>query len=77
MIYGASADELRDIHTKALKRELPMTIYTEEIFKTYHDQENRDMVAKYDTEALNLVGLGLIGKKNQVDRTVKGLKLHP
>lgn len=77
MIYTASANEIKQIHEKALKREIPMTIYTEEIFKTYHDEENREMVGRYETEALNLVGIGLRGKKNHVDKTVKGLSLHP
>lgn len=76
MIYSATADEIKKIHEKSLMREIPMAIYTEEIFKTYNDDENREMVGRFETENLNLVGIALRGKKNHVDRTVKGLELH-
>lgn len=34
------------------------------------------MIAKYGTAELNLVGIGIRGKKNQVDRLTKGFGLH-
>jgi hypothetical protein len=76
MIYSASSQELRDVLKKALTKEVKMTIYTEEIFKTYNDADNRAKVAEYKTDDLNLVGIGMIGKKNHVDRLIKGLSLH-
>jgi len=77
MIYSATSDQIKQVHEKSLMREIPMAIYTEEIFKTYNDNDNREMVSRFGTEDLNLVGIGLRGKKNHVDRTVKGLELHP
>lgn len=76
MIYSASNQELKEILKKALTKEVKMTIYTEEIFKTYNDTDNRAKVAEYKTDDLNLVGIGMIGKKNHIDRMTKGLKLH-
>lgn len=76
MIYSASSQELKEILKKSLTKEVKMTIYTEEIFKTYNDTDNRSKVAEYRTDDLNLVGIGIIGKKNHVDRLTKGLKLH-
>ena len=76
MIYSASSRELKDLLKKALTKEVKMTIYTEEIFETYNDADNRAKVAEYKTDDLNLVGIGMIGKKNHVDRLTKGLKLH-
>lgn len=76
MIYSASSQELKDLLKKALTKEVKMTIYTEEIFETYNDADNRAKVAEYSTDDLNLVGIGMIGKKNHVDRLTKGLKLH-
>ncbi|NCB50443.1 MAG: DUF2000 domain-containing protein [Clostridia bacterium] len=76
MIYSASGQALKDILKKALTKEVRMTIYTEEIFKTYNDIDNRAKVAEYKTDDLNLVGIGMVGKKNHVDRITKGLKLH-
>lgn len=76
MIYSASSEELKGILKKALTKEVKMTIYTEELFKTYNDTDNRAKVAEYKTDELNLVGIGMIGKKNHVDKMTKGLKLH-
>lgn len=76
MIYSASGTELNAVLKKALTKEVKMTIYTEEIFKTYNDMDNRAKIAEYKTDELNLVGIGMIVKKNHVDRLTKGLKLH-
>jgi len=76
MIYSASSQELKEILKKALTKDVKITIYTEEIFKTYNDKDNREKVAEYKTDELNLAGIGMIGKKNHVDRLTKGLKLH-
>jgi len=76
MIYSASSQELKDLLKKALTKEVKMTVYTEELFKTYNDEDNRAKVAEYKTDELNLVGIGMIGKKNHVDKMTKGLKLH-
>lgn len=76
MIYAANGEQLKDFLKKALSKEVHMAIYTEEIFKTYNDKDNRAKVAEYKTEDLNLVGIGVIGKKNHVDRLTKGLSLH-
>lgn len=76
MIYSASSQELKEVLKKALTKEVKMTIHTEEIFKTYNDTNNRVKVAEYKTDDLNLVDIGMIGKKNHIDRLTKGLKLH-
>jgi hypothetical protein len=76
MIYSANGEQIKDLLKKALSKEVHMTIYTEEIFKTYNDKDNRAKVAEYKTDDLNLVGIGVIGKKNHVDRLTKGLGLH-
>ena len=76
MIYSTNGATIKDLHKKALTNEVSMTIYTEELFKTYNDDDNRAKVAEYKTADLNLVGIGMIGKKNHVDRLTKGLSLH-
>jgi hypothetical protein len=76
MIYSATDDQLKDLLSKALGKEVHMTIYTEELFTTYNDADNRAKVAEYKTEDLKLAGIGMVGKKNHVDRLTKGLCLH-
>ena len=76
MVFSAKGEELKEILKKALTKDVKMTIFTEEIFKTYNDQDNRAKVAEYGTEELNLVGIGLFGKKNHIGKLIKGLPLQ-
>lgn len=76
MIYAAEREQLKTTLKKALQKEVAMTIFTEEIFYTYNDEDNRAKVAEYKTDDLNLAGIGIIGKKNHVDRLTKGINLH-
>lgn len=76
MIYSATQETLKEILEKGLLKEVEFTIYTEELFNTSNDIANREQVRAYKTEDLNIVGLGLYGKKNHVNKLVKGLKLH-
>ena len=76
LIYAASSEQLKEILFKAQSKEVHMAIYTEELFNTYNDEDNRAKVAEFATNDLNLVGIGKIGKKNHVDRLTKGLNLH-
>ncbi|MDK2866967.1 MAG: hypothetical protein PWP51_1332 [Clostridiales bacterium] len=77
ILYTASAGKMKEILLKSFTKEIQSVIYTEELFETKNDMANRAKVAEFKTEALNLVGVGLYGKKNQIDRIVKGLELHP
>lgn len=76
MVFSADIDELKAIHRKALARGLSCTVYTEDLFSTPNDDENRAAVKAVPTEELNLVGLGLYGKKKPMDKALKGTKLH-
>ncbi|GMA97766.1 DUF2000 domain-containing protein [Pelosinus sp. IPA-1] len=76
VVYSASGEEMKEVLKKALTKEVNINIYTEELFKTFNDEDNRTKVAEYKTDDLNLVGIGMIGKKNHVSKLAKGLKLH-
>jgi len=76
VVYSASGEEMKEILKKALNKDVKMNIYTEELFKTFNDEDNRAKVAEYKTDDLNLVGIGMIGKKNHVSKLTKGLNLH-
>ncbi len=77
LVFLADAVAMRRIHATALRRELPMSIYTRELFATGHDDANRAAVRAVPTEGLDLVGIALHGPRNAVDKTVKGTRLHP
>lgn len=76
MIYSATTEQLKELLLKALNKDVQMAVYTEELFATYNDNDNRAKLAEFATNSLNLVGIGMIGKKNHVDRLTKGLRLH-
>lgn len=73
-VFGATLEELRRTHLRALSRELVPAIYIEEMFKTANDSDNRTAFAAAPVDALNLVGLGLHGPRKIVDKAVNSLK---
>lgn len=77
LIYAAGADQLRTAHARALARGLPTAVYTEGMFRTGNDVDNRAAVAAVGAAELNLVGLALHAPRSEVDRVMKGMRLHP
>lgn len=77
MIFEGSADLIKQAHQRALRRELELSIFTNDLFATGNDYDNRAAVAKINTTDLDLVGIAVHGPRNQVDRTVKGAHKHP
>ncbi len=47
------------------------------MFATGHDAANRAVFLEEPADAPNLVGLALFGPKRDVDKAIKGAKLHP
>lgn len=76
MLHSASGEQMKELLKKALTKDVVISIFTEELFNTYNDEDNRAMVGRFKTEELNLVGIGIRGKKNHVDRLLKGFVLH-
>jgi hypothetical protein len=76
MVYVGSAVDLTRVHARALDRELRTAVYTEELFATGNDEDNRAAVRAVTAEKLALAGLGVYGLRNDVDKVVKGLSLH-
>ncbi|MEV6860078.1 DUF2000 domain-containing protein [Streptosporangium subroseum] len=77
LIYAASAEELTRTHNRALSRGLDTAVYIEEMFKTGNDDDNRAAVLTVPADDLPLVGLAVYGPRNAIDKTLKGLPLHP
>ncbi|WP_255946185.1 DUF2000 domain-containing protein [Streptomyces odontomachi] len=77
LVFAADGDKLRQIHERALRREIPVAVYTEELFVTNNDEDNRAQVKAVPSEKLNLVGLAMRGDRKAIDKVVKGASLHP
>ncbi len=76
LIFKASREELTRTLARALSRNVRAAIYTEELFATGNDADNRAEVVGVPTDELNLVGLGLFAERKPIDKITKGLKLH-
>ncbi|OZV81750.1 hypothetical protein CA850_11395 [Micromonospora echinospora] len=77
LVFAADAEKLRQIHERALRREVPMAIYTEELFVTNNDEDNRAAVRAVAADKLRLVGVAMRADRKTVDKIVKGATLHP
>lgn len=73
-VYGGDGGDLARVHQRALGRTLRIAIYTAQLFKTSNDIDNRVAVAERPTEALDLVGIGIHGKRKIVGKVIDGLK---
>ncbi len=77
MVFRASAEQIRAAYERAVARDARLAIFTEELFATDNDVDNRAAVAVVPTAELRLVGLALHEDRRVVDKVLRGFKLHP
>jgi hypothetical protein len=77
LVYTGDGEAIAAAHRRALGRGLPAAVYTQELFTTDNDDDNRAAVRAVTAEHLNLAGLAVHGPRNVVDKVLKGLALHP
>jgi hypothetical protein len=77
MVLAGSAEELRAAYDRAQARALAMAVFTDPLFATGHDAANRAALAASPADQMSIAGFAVHGPKNDVDRALKGLRLHP
>jgi hypothetical protein len=77
LVFEGGKELLGAAHTRALGRNLPIAIFTSDLFATGNDRDNRAAVKSVTTPQLDLVGLAVYGPRNAVDKVVKGATMHP
>jgi hypothetical protein len=77
VVHAATADQLSAAHHKALARGLAMAVYTEDMFTTGNDEDNRAVVRAVVAADLRFAGIGVHGPRTIVDKVLKGIPLHP
>ncbi len=77
MVLAGSGEALRGAYDRAQARGLAMAIFTDPLFGTGHDEANRAAVAATPPEQMAIAGFAVHGPRNDVDRALKGLTLHP
>jgi hypothetical protein len=76
LVFSADADVLASARARAVERGIRVAVYTAQLFATGHDEVNRAAVAAVPGGELDLVGVGLHGPRNAIDRITKAARLH-
>ncbi|MFI6977593.1 DUF2000 family protein [Embleya sp. NPDC050154] len=77
MVFEGTKEVLTAAHTRAVGRELPVTVFTSDLFATGNDRDNRAAVRAVRRADLDLVGMAVYGPRNAVDKVLKGARMHP
>ena len=77
LVFEATGPKLRTVHERALRRDVPIAVYTAELFATGHDDDNRAAVRTVPTVELDLVGVALHATHRDADAVLRGLRRHP
>ena len=77
LVFEGDLAGLQGVHRTARERELTVVPFIQAMFATGHDEANREVFRAEDAANMNLVGIAVRGPKKAVDKTVKGLALHP
>jgi hypothetical protein len=77
LVYTGPAEALAAVRERAMTRGFRTAIYTDELFATGNDDDNRAAVRAVEADAMRLAGVAVYGPRNAVDKVCKGLTLHP
>ncbi|MET7420850.1 DUF2000 domain-containing protein [Dactylosporangium sp. NPDC005555] len=79
MVFEGDAAVLAAAHRRAVQhpeRSVACATFTEELFTTGNDEDNRAVVRAVHQADLRVVGMAVHGPRNAVDRILKGARLH-
>jgi hypothetical protein len=76
LVFEATGSELRRSFERAILREVELSVFTDDLFSTPHDEANRAAVRAVAREDLSLVGIAFRAEQKVADKVIKGLKLH-
>ncbi len=76
LIFEATAAQIKTVYGRAMSRDLQFSIYTEELFATGNDEDNRAAVKAVPEAELKIVGMAFRAERSILDKVVKGLALH-
>lgn len=77
LVFAATTELLQRAWKQAIERSLIRSAYVRPMFETGHDAANRAVFKLEPADAPDLVGLALFGPKKDVDKAIKGARLHP
>lgn len=77
LVFEAAAAKLQTVRERAERRGVSIAIYTNDMFATGNDEDNRAAVRAVPTDRLDLVGIGLRAPHRDADAVLRGLGRHP
>ncbi|MBS0641024.1 MAG: DUF2000 family protein [Acetobacteraceae bacterium] len=77
MIFAATPADLARAYRQAFERDLTCAVYVRAMFSTGHDAANREAFLAEPPDTPDLVGIALRGPRKDIDKAVKGARLHP
>lgn len=77
LVFESSAEKLKTVHERALRREVPIALYIVEMFSTGNDADNRAAVRAVAARDLDIVGVALRAPHRDADAVLRGLARHP
>jgi hypothetical protein len=76
LVFAADRSKLHTARERAHRREVPLALYTADMFATGDDAANRAAVQTVATADLDLVGLALRAAHRDADAVLRGLRRH-
>jgi hypothetical protein len=77
LVFEANAGKLKTVHERAERRGVTLAIYTNGMFATGNDEDNRAAVRAVAADDLDLVGVALRAPHRDADAVLRGLDRHP
>jgi hypothetical protein len=77
LVFAGDSAGLRRAFDRARDRGLRVAVYTDDLFTTGNDADNRAAVAAVTTEGLVLAGFAVAAERRAVDKVFDKLRLHP
>lgn len=77
IVLEAGPAKLKTVRERALRRGVPIALYTWEMFTTGHDAANRAAVKAVAGDDLDIVGVALRAPHRDADAVLRGLDRHP
>jgi hypothetical protein len=77
LVFATDAAGMARAFARATARRLDIAVYTDDLFATDNDHDNRAAVAPVATDDLKLAGFALTGPRRDVDKALDKVRLHP
>jgi hypothetical protein len=77
VVLEAGRAKLKTVRDRAERREVPIALYTADMFATGDDVANRAAVRAVPAADLDIVGVGLRAPHRDADAVLRGLDRHP